>query len=64
MTKKRGPEPVGTIDWHYNPKIGKPQWFARVSLVNGKRSPWIPLDPAIEEHDREGAKARSQGRQR
>src|ERR1019366_1731745 len=55
--KKRGPEAIGTIDWHNNPKTGKPQWFPRLSLVTGKRSPSIPLDPAIEEHDREGAKA-------
>jgi integrase len=56
-SNRRGPTATGTIDWRRGPGAREPHWHVRLSLANGKRSPWIALDPNIKEHDREGAKA-------
>lgn len=55
MTTKGRPA-TGYLEWRNNPKTGKSQWFAQISMPDGRR-PFEALDPAIPEHDRQGAQA-------
>lgn len=50
----RGRPATGSVDWRRNPRTGSMQWMVRLTLGDRSR-PWVELDPAIPEHDREGA---------
>jgi len=65
MTTARGGRPAtGSTKWRFNPdKLGpdgKPapgfQWFGRITKADKSR-PWAPLDPSIEAHEVERARA-------
>ena len=52
-TAARGPKgrpATGQIEWRRH-GTEEPQWYARVTLPSGKRSPWIALDPSIPRED-------------
>jgi hypothetical protein len=48
---------TGSIKWMRNVKTGKPQWHARFSKGNGKRTKYIAIAAGIPQHDRAGALA-------
>lgn len=47
---------TGTVDWRFNAKTGKSQWYGRWTRGDKTRTPWKALDPKITETDVEGAK--------
>ena len=59
MTTKKGGRPAtGYVKCRRNPKRGgRMQWYVQLTVANAKRTPFIELDPGIEQHDRAGALA-------
>jgi integrase len=54
-SSKGGRPAKGSTEWRRNPKTGRSQWFARVSLLDGTR-PFVELDPAIPREDEQRAR--------
>ena len=48
---------TGWIRWRRNKKTGVVHWHVQLTLKDGTRSPWVPLDPSIPESDRARAQA-------
>jgi hypothetical protein len=58
MTPSKGGRPAtGSIKWARNRQTGVWQWHARLTLLDGSRTAWLPIDPGIAQGDVERAKA-------
>jgi len=53
--RRRGRPATGSTKWQRNPRTGAMQWMVRLTLGDRSR-PWVELDPAILEHDEDGAR--------
>lgn len=47
---------TGTTKWRKNSITGRHQWFCRLTMDDGGRSPWIELPESIAEEDVAGAR--------